>query len=256
MQLMVLIEVLIMLSTPLVVAIWVPSTPFATAITFFVTAAFTSLFSAAKLMESPFGKRPNDLPLLELHSDFIIRLRLLVDTDVADALAILVQEAATGSDVAVYGTDKFVPWPAQRVLTKRLTRDASQISIALLPGLTPGKRRILSQASYGGVDASISSQPISEVTLLGGPQPVFRHLTSTTPEEDATMTLVLESGTTTTLTTTDATQQQQARLCKCITSQSINTNTEPAVLPVATRRRMDKQNESNTQGQEAVHTDK
>eukprot|EP00922_Rhytidocystis_sp_ex-Travisia-forbesii_P009312 GHVS01013574.1.p1 GENE.GHVS01013574.1~~GHVS01013574.1.p1 ORF type:complete len:741 (-),score=130.07 GHVS01013574.1:3509-5731(-) len=85
-QLLHLMDWLLLIVTPFVVASWMNGIVFAVILCMMVVGAFHAMFAAACKMETPFGKRSNDLPLLELHKDFVARLKSIVDISVAECL--------------------------------------------------------------------------------------------------------------------------------------------------------------------------
>lgn len=81
MQLLATLVAAIALMSPLVISSWTPNVYLSAAITFVVVFTFHALSATARLMETPFGRKPNDLPLVELHNDFIARLRILFSSE-------------------------------------------------------------------------------------------------------------------------------------------------------------------------------
>lgn len=128
MQLMCIFDIAVLLLAPVVIAVWVPHIPFATCLTFLVSLSFHSLFEAAHAMDAPFGQRANDLPLLELHGDFINRLKLLVDAATADSLRGLVLESADIVDS--FADLRFAIWPEGIAQTPVITKlPATEIGV-------------------------------------------------------------------------------------------------------------------------------
>lgn len=58
--------------------------------TFLIVWAYNSIYAAAAKMESPFGSRPNDLPLKAIHNDFNVTLAGLYDGDTYASLEELI----------------------------------------------------------------------------------------------------------------------------------------------------------------------
>eukprot|EP01071_Lankesteria_metandrocarpae_P010662 Lankesteria_metandrocarpae@DN5363_c0_g1_i1.p1 len=85
-QLLHVMNLCVLVMTPIVMACWISNIPLACIFTWLAVGAFHSLFAAAGLMESPFGTRPNDLPLIQLNSEFIKRLIAIVTPNVAKYL--------------------------------------------------------------------------------------------------------------------------------------------------------------------------
>ncbi|PFH36231.1 hypothetical protein BESB_044230 [Besnoitia besnoiti] len=85
-QLVQLMDWFMTLACPVVIASWMIHMPFAIILSAVAVGAFHATFAAACAMESPFGRQSNDLPLVELHRDFVNRLKSIVDTHVAACL--------------------------------------------------------------------------------------------------------------------------------------------------------------------------
>eukprot|EP00918_Siedleckia_nematoides_P105524 GHVU01230421.1.p1 GENE.GHVU01230421.1~~GHVU01230421.1.p1 ORF type:complete len:383 (-),score=42.05 GHVU01230421.1:799-1947(-) len=85
-QLIWAIDVVVILLTPFVMACWNKHVAMAVAHTAAIVAAYHALFITSRLMASPFGYRANDLPLLDMHGDFISRAKLMIDRAVAEKL--------------------------------------------------------------------------------------------------------------------------------------------------------------------------
>ncbi|EPR58140.1 hypothetical protein TGME49_319620 [Toxoplasma gondii ME49] len=85
-QLVQLMDWFMTVACPVVIASWMISMPCAIVLSVIAVGAFHATFAAACAMESPFGRQANDLPLVELHRDFVNRLKSIVDTHVAARL--------------------------------------------------------------------------------------------------------------------------------------------------------------------------
>ncbi|PHJ24332.1 bestrophin [Cystoisospora suis] len=85
-QLVQLMDWVMTIACPVVIASWMIQMPFAIVISVVSVGSFHATFAAACAMESPFGRHSNDLPLVELHRDFVNRLKSIVDTHVAACL--------------------------------------------------------------------------------------------------------------------------------------------------------------------------
>eukprot|EP00916_Digyalum_oweni_P019314 GHVL01032151.1.p1 GENE.GHVL01032151.1~~GHVL01032151.1.p1 ORF type:complete len:428 (-),score=71.28 GHVL01032151.1:50-1333(-) len=72
--------------TPFVVSAFVIDKYLASALVLVTVAGFWSMHEAAACMESPFGTGSNDLPLRELHDDFLRRLQIMLTEEVTDAI--------------------------------------------------------------------------------------------------------------------------------------------------------------------------
>ncbi|KAF8822298.1 hypothetical protein IE077_004031 [Cardiosporidium cionae] len=68
---------------PLVVISWIKDTVFAVVLSILAICTFQAMFATACIMENPFGQSPNDLPLQQLHDDFVTRIKSLLDYPVA-----------------------------------------------------------------------------------------------------------------------------------------------------------------------------
>eukprot|EP01068_Selenidium_serpulae_P016165 Selendium_serpulae@DN6273_c0_g1_i4.p1 len=82
-QLLSFIDVCVLFVTPVVTVCWVRDVVLAVFLTILAVSGFHAIFVAAGMMDTPFGTRYNDLPLYDLHQDFINRLKNIIDTNVA-----------------------------------------------------------------------------------------------------------------------------------------------------------------------------
>nr|CEL65198.1 TPA: hypothetical protein BN1204_010540 [Neospora caninum Liverpool] len=92
-QLVQLMDWFMTIACPVVIASWMINKPCAIVLSVIAVGAFHATFAAACAMESPFGRQANDLPLVELHRDFVNRLKSIVDTHVAACLNNMIVKA-------------------------------------------------------------------------------------------------------------------------------------------------------------------
>eukprot|EP01071_Lankesteria_metandrocarpae_P010669 Lankesteria_metandrocarpae@DN5363_c0_g1_i8.p1 len=118
----------VILITPVVMACWISGLALACIFTWIAVGAFHSLFAAAGLMESPFGTRPNDLPLIQLNSEFIKRLIAIVTPNVAKYLEEAGQMHVSESISRSPSTDPHRVWKADGLWEDKSRHSVIQVS--------------------------------------------------------------------------------------------------------------------------------
>eukprot|EP00917_Polyrhabdina_sp_WS-2016_P032143 GHVP01068557.1.p1 GENE.GHVP01068557.1~~GHVP01068557.1.p1 ORF type:complete len:341 (+),score=25.39 GHVP01068557.1:81-1103(+) len=81
-QMLYIIDLGVIVLVPIVVSCWVQSLFMSLLLVAMIVFSFHSIFQAAYLMETPFGLRPNDLNLLDLHKDFLSLVNVVQSEDV------------------------------------------------------------------------------------------------------------------------------------------------------------------------------
>lgn len=152
-QLMWLLDVSLILVIPIVMMCWTEALWWSLALSVLVVGCMHAIFIAACHMERPFGKRPNDLPFLELHTDFLNRLKCLVDPFVAAELNQMVRRVMMGNGDISSGscedgddtshTANHVDSASPNITTVDPVRDVSQDKCSSIPEVhvisTPGR---------------------------------------------------------------------------------------------------------------------
>eukprot|EP00923_Selenidium_pygospionis_P051358 GHVN01089169.1.p2 GENE.GHVN01089169.1~~GHVN01089169.1.p2 ORF type:complete len:499 (-),score=68.98 GHVN01089169.1:1187-2683(-) len=115
-QLIYVIDFCLLFVTPVVTICWIQDVVLAVVLTCLAVGGFHAMFVAAGMMEAPFGNGANDLPLVDLHNDFVNRLKNIIGKDIALKLNQMILSNAEISKRMAFKTEElhhsFLQWSA------------------------------------------------------------------------------------------------------------------------------------------------